>query len=342
MRRIFICCGLSIVLYLLVFAGLVDRPLSLGLLRMEMVQKSSVLASLPSPKIVVLAGSNGPYSHSCAVIGAMLNLPCENAGIAVGIGLDEIFRRDAPLLHAGDIVYMPMELQQYTASRTQYDAGADGNILLRRDRAILEKLPPGRILGAMFCCDLANLLEAFVEMPMMHTNAFQPGEILAAEYNRQGDRIDNNLADASAALLNHPPRPEPTQNEIVDGYGTQIISTFIRQETARNIIVIGGLPTDFSDAALSQRMVSTLASIYIANGGMFAALHNRSLYPAADFFNSEDHLAKPCQFLHSVSIANLLAAKLRLPVQPPSSNVISLAAMCPQPCLPDYPMSAAR
>ena len=93
MRRIITFCTLSVVLYVIVFAGLIDRPLSLGLLRLEMMQKTARLAALPSPTLVILAGSNGPYSHSCAVIGAMLNMPCENAGIAVGIGLDDLFTR---------------------------------------------------------------------------------------------------------------------------------------------------------------------------------------------------------------------------------------------------------
>ena len=72
--------------------------MSLGLLRLELAQKTARLAALPSPKLVILAGSNGPYSHSCVVMGAMLNMPCENAGIAVGIGLDYLFARWKPLL----------------------------------------------------------------------------------------------------------------------------------------------------------------------------------------------------------------------------------------------------
>ena len=119
--RLVACCALSVLLYVLAFAFWLDRPLSLGLLRTEMLQKTQRLATLPSPKILILAGSHASYSDSCAVIGAMLAMPCENGGMAVGIGLDEMFRRDAPFLHRGDVVYLPMELAQYTATRRQYD-----------------------------------------------------------------------------------------------------------------------------------------------------------------------------------------------------------------------------
>ncbi len=207
MRRILALCALSVGLYILVFAVLADRPLSLGLLRREIAQKTDRLAAMPSPRFVILAGSNGPYSHSCVVMGAMLDLPCENAGIAVGIGLDDLFARYAPLLHPGDILYMPMELQQYTATSAQYRAGANAGLLLRHDREVLVRLPPGRILGAVFCCNLPDLLESLVEFPLARSGAIDPARVLAGEYNALGDRIDNDAANADPALLSHPPVP---------------------------------------------------------------------------------------------------------------------------------------
>lgn len=330
MRRLFLCSVLSILLYGLVFGWGVDRPLSLGLLRLELAQKTARLAALPSPKLVILAGSNGPYSHSCVVMGAMLNMPCENAGIAVGIGLDDIFVRYAPLLHPGDVVYMPMELAQYTATRGQYRAGVDGGFLLRHDRGVLAQLPMDRLLGGVFCCNLADLLESLAEMPMARSGAINPEALLRAEYNPQGDRIDNNLADADPALLEHAPRSVPGAQEIADGYGAVLIARFVAQESAQKVLVIGGLPTDFATVALTSQAVSAVASVYTANGAAFAALPSRSLYPAQDFFNGEDHLARPCQVLHSIAVADALAALLHRPVQPPTEAVVRLAATCPR------------
>jgi len=343
MRRLLACCALSVAIYALVFGCLVDRPLSLGLLRLEIAQKTTRLAALPSPKIVILAGSNGPYSHSCAVIGAMLNLPCENAGIAVGIGLDDVFARYAPLLRPGDVVYMPMELQQYTASRSQYLAGPDGGFLLRHDRAILAHLPADRILGAAFCCDLSDFLEALAEMPMARLGMIDPGRLLSGEYNGQGDRIDNLLAEASPALLHHAPRPEPAASQIEIGYGTALIALFVRREAADKVIVIGGLPTDFDSASLTPPTITALSAVYTADGGGFAMLPNHSLYPTADFFNSEDHLVQPCQYLHSIAIAYLLGEVLNRPVRAPVPSFSRLAAFCPSASTSSaYAISAAR
>ncbi len=205
MRRLMICCGLSVCLYVLAFACVLDRPLSLELLHLQIIQKTERLATLPSPKVVILAGSNGPYSHSCVVMGAMLHLPCENAGIAVGIGLDDLFARYAPFLHRGDVVYMPMELAQYSATWAQYNSGPDGGFLLRQDRMILMQLPKHRILGAIFCCNFADLLESVVEMPIADSGIINPERLLASEYDAEGDRIDNHLQHADLALLKYPP-----------------------------------------------------------------------------------------------------------------------------------------
>ncbi len=339
MKKLLACCAASVALYLIVFGGLVDRPLSLGILRLEMAQKTVRLAAMPSPKIVILAGSNGPYSHSCAVIGAMLNLPCENAGIAVGIGLDEIFARDAPFLHRGDILYMPMELDQYTATAGQYRASADGSFLLRHDRALLAKLPAGRILGAMFCCNLADFLESLAEMPLEGAGAIAPTSVLTSQYNAEGDRIDNALADADPELLNHPARLEPAPAQIAQGYGAALVARFVARESAKGVIVIGGLPTDFATARVSAAEAGAIAAIYTTNGGVFAVLPNESLYPKADFFNSEDHLARPCQFLHSIAVAALLGGRLKQRVRDPLPGMMTLAAICPSA---DYAINAAR
>jgi len=329
MKRLVLACLASVALYVAVFAALADRPLSLGVLRLELVQKTASLAAMPSPRLVILAGSNGPYSHSCAVLGAMLNLPCENAGIAVGIGLDDVFARYAPLLRPGDVVYMPMELQQYTMSGSEYRAAVDGAFLLRHDRAVLRELPPGRVVGAVFCCQLTDLLEAGAEMPLAALHAVNAQALLRREYNAQGDRIDNDLTGRDAALLAALPRPLPTPRDISAGYGRALIGGFVAAQVRRGVVVIGGLPVDDREEALPTALLAAIRAVYTQNGGAFLALPNESHYPARDFFNSEDHLAKPCQYLHSIALAAPLGEMLHRPVSPPPPEATARAAACP-------------
>ena len=75
------------------FGFILDRPLSLGFLRQQIDAKLARAASIAGPKLVILAGSNGPYSHRCETIEPILGMPCVNGGVAVGIGLDYLFAR---------------------------------------------------------------------------------------------------------------------------------------------------------------------------------------------------------------------------------------------------------
>src|SRR5580658_6779530 len=110
-RRL-VCAALaSLLLYGVLFGAVLDRPLELGFLARGIDAKLARAATIHGPKLVIVAGSNGPFSHRCEVIEPMLELPCVNGGVAVGIGLDYLFMRWRNELHPGDIVYLPMEQQ---------------------------------------------------------------------------------------------------------------------------------------------------------------------------------------------------------------------------------------
>ena len=106
--------------------------------------------------------------------------------------------------------------------------------------------------------------------------------------------------------------------------------------------MVGGLPSDFATVALSEQTIRAIAAIYVSNGGMFVALPNDSLYPVQDFFNGEDHLTKPCQYLHSIAVAYRLAALLNRQVRQPDAGLNALAETCPGTRITPYAISAAR
>jgi hypothetical protein len=314
----------------MVFGVVIDRPLSLGMLYTEIQQKSQRMELLHDPKLVILAGSNGPFSHSCVVIGSMLGLPCENAGIAVGIGLDYLFARYGFNLHAGDIVYMPMETQQYVITRTENNSSVDGGMLFRYDRNALRKLPAGRIFGAVFSFTALDFLESLAEMPVSALNWISPRQMLAHEYNASGDRIDAVPRRTNGQVLPRTTRSEPDASSFIHGYGTHLIAQFIAELSSRGVIIIGGLPTDVVGIPIAATTITALRSVYVSNGGLFIGLQNQSRYPRGDFYGSEDHLSRPCQYQHSIAIARLLGDALQRSVKPPSTAMIALAATCPK------------
>jgi hypothetical protein len=259
----------------------------------------------------------------------MLNLPCENAGIAVGIGLDDLFAQYEPSLHQGDIVYMPMETAQYIVNRAQNDTSADGAILLRHNRKTLGKLGAERILGAIFSTSFADFLDSLAEMSAVHFHLLSASALIAAEYNNEGDRIGTSLASADPNLLPSSPRIEPSADVIDHGYGSDEIRNFVASETRNGVKVIGGLPTELQTVQLPQTTIEAIRSIYLLNGGNFIVLNDLSRYPRADFYDSEDHLAQPCQYKHSIEVAQAIARSLRRAIQPPPAALTRIASTCP-------------
>jgi hypothetical protein len=249
--RFLLPCAASLLGYAATFGLLVSRPLSYGFLEQQMEAKLARGATLASPKLVILAGSNGPYSHRCEVVEAMLQVPCVNAGIAVGIGLDYLFARWRDILRPGDIAYLPMETAQYVRSRAATRVGPDAAIMLRHDRATLARLGPDRWGGALFSFDARAAVMAVLETMLATLRVRAAAE--REQMNAWGDRVGHDRRPEASldppSLMGHRPL-EPSAIAIRDGYGAEVIAKFVAWAKAHGAIVIGGLPTAMDTQAL--------------------------------------------------------------------------------------------
>jgi hypothetical protein len=333
MRRVWCLAGLlvvSVLLYVAAFALVLDRPLSLDTLRDTLARKIAVAKSMPPPRLIILAGSNALFSHSCAAIGAVLALPCINGGVALGLGLDYQFALWQPVLRPGDILYMPMELDQYSRQRAAARTGPDASLMLQQDRLLLVRLGAGRILPALFSGTLPDAVASVVEQAAA---ALRPDLAIPAfsETNSFGDGIGHGLAKAQAnrAFLANLHRADPSIAAIRAGYGTVEIENVLAWARAHGVQVVGGFPTEFADSPPDQRLGAALAKIYAAGGARFLPLANQGRYPRADFFDAQDHLVTECQMRHSILIALTLAPFLGRVARPPPRGAVLLAANCP-------------
>jgi hypothetical protein len=307
--RLLCACLASLLLYGLTFGFIVDRPLSLGFLRQQLDAKLVRAASIDGRKLVILAGSNGPYSHRCEVIEPVLAMPCVNGGIAVGIGLDYLFARWRPLLHPGDLVYLPMEEAQYVRTRAATELGPDAAIMFRHDWRTLASLPPERWLAALFAFDLRAALMGPIEAALLVAHFHDPRAAATGATNAWGDHIGHTaeLAATSRAVLASAVPQHPSAAQISTGYGCELIAEFTRWAASHGVRVIGGLPTEFADSPMPDATLDAIRSIYLANGGEFLVLPNFSRYPRSAFFDTAEHLNEAWQIAHS----KLLAEQLR-------------------------------
>ncbi|WP_428539264.1 hypothetical protein [Rhodopila sp.] len=309
MGRLLLACAASLALYFSAFTWLLDRPLTLGALRARIEANIALGEAVQQPKLVILAGSNGPYSHRCETIGPIIGRPCINAGVAVGVGLDYLFTRWEKLLHPGDMVYLPLEEAQYVRPRAATDLGPDASIMLRHDRATLATLPPRRQIAALFTGDLRGVIMSLIEAALTEDGFHDPRVAAEGGTNAWGDHVGHTVALAAlnrTALAAITP-VHPTAAEIRAGYGSELVAGFLDWADRNGVRAIGGLPTGFADSPIADDSLAAIRAIYRDHGASFVELPNHSRYPRSAFFDTQDHLNEAAQIRHSFAIAKALS-----------------------------------
>jgi hypothetical protein len=308
MKRILLACLASLLLYGVAFTLVLDRPLTLGSLQARVEANIALGRTIHQPKLVILAGSNGPFSHRCQTIGPMIGRPCINAGVAVGVGLDYLFTRWKPLLNPGDIVYMPLEEGQYIRPHATSDLGPDAAIMLRHDRTTLLALPLRRQVAALFASDLRAAVMSVIETALCSSDFNDPRVTANGGYNEWGDHIGHTAAKAflnRATLAGIDPF-HPTGAQITAGYGAALVIGFLAWADTHGVRVIGGLPAGFIDSPISPEELTAIHAVFRDHAAEFLETPEGGRYPRTAFFDSADHLLETTQISHSVSVARSL------------------------------------
>jgi GNAT superfamily N-acetyltransferase len=342
MRRILLACAASLIIYIAAFAWLLDRPLTLGALRSRIEANIDLGQTIRQPKLLILAGSNGSFSHRCETIEPIIHRPCINAGVAVGIGLDYLFTRWKPLLHPGDIVYLPLEEAQYVRPRATVEVGPDATIMLRHDRATLWMLSLRRQVAALFAADLRAAIMSLLETALAEDGFHDPRQDAGGGYNAWGDHVGHTaaLAAVNQSTLAMIVPVHPDAAHIRTGYGTLLVTDFLRWAAEHGVSAIGGLPTGFIDSPIDENSLDAIRAIYRTQRAGFLELPNHSRYPRSAFFDTQDHLNEAAQIDHSVAIGQALirpavATKPARPIQAAAGPQLTDATiMDPKPAPP--------
>jgi hypothetical protein len=309
-RGIFLPCLMSLAIYALLFGAVLDRPLSLGMFSQQVDTGLARGAAIKGPKFVIIAGSNGPYSHRCETMEPLLGIPCINAGVAVGIGLDYLFARWRPLLHPGDVVYLPLEEAQYIRSDAATSVGPDAAIMFRHDWVTLAALSPARWLGAGFSFGPRAAVMSLLEAALVRSGFEDPREAALGSTNRWGDHVGHTpaLGQANAAHLATVTPNHATAATIASGDGTAMVREFIKEAQGQGVRVVGGLPAGFADSPVPAETRGAIRAVFADAGARFVDLADR--YPRSAFFDTPDHLNEAAQIVHSRAVAAALAVIL--------------------------------
>ncbi len=302
--------AVSITLFIAVFSA-VHRPLVVGEIQKNLDYKLAYARQITSPKIVVLAGSNGRYSHRCEVVSAALNRPCVNASIGVGIGLDFLLDQWRPLLRPGDVVYMPLEYGQYRFSSAEMHGGLQNALMVHSQRDYLYSLAPARIAAAYGSFDLAFLIHGLAEMAL-DSKGFRrrsSTDSLTPQGDESGHTAQAGLAYAFfLRSITADTAEVPATSDAI-----RVLEDFLHQTRRDGIAVVGGLPTVPDSVVIESKDVEGLRKLFEAHGQRFLVLPNQSRYPLGCFFDTLYHLNESCQKTHSAAVAAGLGTLLMEP-----------------------------
>ena len=301
----------SLLFYTGIFVFIVHKPLTVGVMQQYYANKLSYLESIDDRKIVLLAGSNGRFSHRCETMEPLLGMPCSNMSVSADLSLDYQLDIIKPYLNSGDIVYLPLEFGALSGTKQEVMAGAEQPYVVAYDHGYLQGMGVERLVHALFYFDLKFLISGLGEMLLdsMHVKRrFSPDTL-----TRQGDESGHTREKGSAyreqlaSLEWSPPAP---QDFTGDSFKAGILGDFLGWAAERDIQVIGGLPTTFDDAPVPDEYVARLCAWYRQHGQGFMVLENKSRYPRSSFYDTAYHLVEQRQIEHSRLVAERLRQML--------------------------------
>lgn len=303
----------SLAIYLSVFAW-VHKPLTTDVIDQVMSAKQALGAQQQGPRLFVMAGSNGSFSHRCEALQPLIGRPCVNLSVVAGISLDYLFLRYGELFRAGDALYLPLEYEQYTVQRDAALSGPENALIYRRGPSLWQSMDPLRVLHAAGHFDLSFLIQGLAEMALDRLKVQRRFGV--ETLNAHGDESGHTPSKGEPyrpfiEAMNWRP---PTADWLAyPSYGKERLAVNIAALRAAGITIIGGLPTVFDAPTLDNAVVEMLSTYYRSLGADFIALDNRSQYPRDCFYDSPYHLHEDCQRRHSALLAPWLIPLLTKP-----------------------------
>jgi hypothetical protein len=297
----------SCLIYFLIFTFVVHKPLTIGINGKYYQKKMSYLKSIKSKKIILLAGSNGRFSHRCETIEKEIGLFCVNMSISADISLDYQFEKIKPFIKSGDIIYLPLEYGKLNSTKKKTMSGTQVPYVMAYDHSYLRKMDLEQIINAMFYFDVKYLISSIGEMMLDGLGIKRRFSV--DTMTLQGDEATHNLEKAKGYreyrnnLKWVPPSPAAIS---LTSYSATIVKDFMQWATAHNVTVIGGLPTTFNDVPIPDELIKKIQFFYTSNGHNFIVPQNKCQYPRESFYDTSYHLAEEFQIKHSKKLAHFL------------------------------------
>ena len=298
---------LSCLIYFSLFSFLIYSPISIDSIKEYFEKKEKYLKGIKGSKIVILAGSNGRFSHRCETIEDELDLSCVNMSISAGISLNYQINKISKYLNSGDIVYLPLEYGKLSYNKYKVMSGTEIPYIIKYDLNYLLRMNLEELSHAIFYFDFKYLISSIGEM--IFTSIGMEQRFRLDEMTLQGDDRNHTLEAGKQFkefIMSVDWTPPDIDSFNSKSYGANLIYDFMNRAKEKGIIVVGGLPTTFNDKPIPNELIIKMVDFYKGNNHDFILLDNKSQYPREYFYNTSYHLSEEYQIIHSKEISQYL------------------------------------
>lgn len=311
MKKIFLfifTSFISVIFIAILMIFIFNKPFTIGWSKVAYNKKYQYYSGIKneSNPIIIVAGSNGIFSHSCAVIESITNRKCINYAVAAGNGIGYILEKSKEVIVPGATVVLPLEYGFYSASEDKELSGVVGNVnIIENDPTYLTKFGLHRFMYAIFSKNLQYVIGSIIENMLYKVNFKMRFNI--DQLNKNGDMTGHTISNGAIYTkhIEHLTAARPESAACLNSFGKQVIIEYINYVHQHNGEVYGALPTTFNSALSIEdtRNISCIRNLYLDNGAKFIDLSNNSMYSRESFYDTFYHLNQEAQIEHSKLIS---------------------------------------
>ena len=276
----------------------------------EFPVKKQLIRDTPSPKVVVIGGSNVAFGIDSKTLSDSLGMPVVNAGLHAGLGLRYILDANTPYLRKGDILVIMPEYGHFfnttawggsaTLSLVPYFATSDE--LLSLNRYQLSTLARGfcHTTFQTFISGVKNAIRPSADSPTY--------QYLKSGFDARGDEVSHRVKQSGIDMTHH--HSVPSFTALNEEYLSEFISD-VREMRQRGIRVIL-LPPAILDSSLAadRPMIDSIAQRLQAAGIPYQASLDTFAYTVKYLYDTNYHLNAEGTKVNTRNVLNVLGKTL--------------------------------
>lgn len=250
--------------------------------------KESISQGLPAPKIVLLSGSNTLFGIDAEQMEQKLKIPVLNMGLHAGMG-EYVFYAGKSVLHAGDVVILPLEYSYYELATLSGEGVA---FVTHYDSSYVQALPYGEQIRLIYNYSFVDMLSDLVSG--LRGTAEKKQTIYSAEnFDSRGDIRGN---DVRGSIMAAPAKYAKvfSDAEVPNAKSRRILEDFLTYCAKNNITVYAAWPSYLTcdrklDSEDSDR-IRQIMDFWSAHNVKMLGDCEENLYDAGMFFDTNYHL----------------------------------------------------